>query len=396
MHVYFSGIGGVGLGPLAEIARSANHDISGSDLAVSPTFLNLQKEGFNVSLDQSGAHIAEIHSKKPIDWFVYTAALPSNHPELVYARANNIRFTKRDELLKMIIESGEQKLIAVAGTHGKTTTTAMVVWLFKQLGLPISYLVGAPMSWAPSGAYNKASDYFILECDEFDKNFLHFQPYLSLITSLGYDHPDTYPSKESYESAFEQFKSQSQQVIEWNQCNSESISLPGRHNRSNAALAIKAVAQLTGETEPKLTDLTKAFPGTSRRFEKLAENLYSDYAHHPDEIAATIDLANELSDHVVAVYQPHQNIRQHSLGYTNCFDRTEKIYWLPTYLSREDPSLDILTPQQLTQKLTQNKVEFAALDNDLVEKIKSELQAGKLVIIMGAGSIDAWARQYLV
>jgi UDP-N-acetylmuramate--alanine ligase len=394
MHIYFSGIGGVGLGPLAEIARGAGHTISGSDLAASPTFLSLQKEGFEVSLDQTSTHMAKVHTEQPIDWFVYTAALPPNHPELAYAREHDINATKRDELLKKIIEGAGQKLIAVAGTHGKTTTTAMVVWLFKQLNIPVSYLVGAPMSWAPSGAYDKTAEYFVYECDEYDRNFLQFHPHLSLITSIAYDHADIYPTQENYNQAFEQFKTQSRQVLTWKEVDPNIISLPGQHNRSNGALAANAVAKLTAQYIDKLVDYMKNFPGTSRRFEKLAENLYTDYAHHPDEIAATLQLAGELSDHIIVVYQPHQNTRQYHVTYVDCFDKAEKIYWLPTYLSKEDTSLDILTPAQLTSQLDSKKVTYAEFSDDLLKHIRHELEIGKIVIIMGAGSIDTWARKY--
>lgn len=395
MHIYFSGIGGVGLGPLAEISRDVGEVVSGSDANSGPTFLQLRSEGFEVSLDQSGEHIADVHTKNPIDWFVYTAALPKDHPELRYAQTHGIKSTKRDELLKHIIESNGQKLVAIAGTHGKTTTTAMVVWLFKQLGLPVSYLVGALMSWAPSGRYHKTSQYFIYECDEFDRNFLQFQPFWSAITSLGYDHPDTYPTQKDYSDAFDQFKSQCQHVMSWNEVQPQAIHLAGKHNRSNGSLAIGLVHELTGEAFDKLSRLLENFPGTSRRFEKLSDNLYSDYAHHPDEIAATLELAAELSKEVVVVYQPHQNIRQHSLDYSRCFDTAEKIYWLPTYLSREDPTLAILSPQQLAHSLDPAKIVYVQLDDELWRAVIKEQQAGKLVVLMGAGSIDAWARQQL-
>ncbi len=395
MHIYFSGIGGVGIGPLAEIARDAGHTISGSDLAVSPTFLGLQKEGFAVSLDQTGAHMTELHAAQPIDWFVYSAALPLDHPELVCAQKNGIKATKRDELLKRILTTSKQKLIAVAGTHGKTTTSAMVVWLFKKLGLPISYLVGAPMSWAPSGVFDPKSSYFVYECDEFDRNFLQFHPALSLITSLGYDHPDTYHSHASYQAAFDQFKTQSKSVISWNEVNPAVVDLPGQHNRSNGALAVEVVGRLTHQSSDRLVDYIKEFPGTSRRFEKLGDNLYSDYAHHPEEIAAILELASELSDHVVVVYQPHQNIRQHQLDYKDSFAGAEKVYWLPTYLSREDPALPVLSPEQLSQTANHKNITVVDLNDNLVTTIKQELNAGKLVIIMGAGSIDEWARQRL-
>lgn len=396
MHIYFSGIGGVGLGPLAEIAMDAGYQVSGSDAADSPMFQELKARGANIHLGQDAAIMLTLHSTQPIDWLVYTSALPSEHSELQFARANNIKISKRDELLAQIIKEKNLKLIAISGTHGKTTTTAMVVWLFKQLDLLISYSIGAEISFGPSGAFDPKSEYFVYECDEFDRNFLHFHPYLSLITSIGYDHSDTYPTQADYTAAFDQFVSQSQTTITWRDVSSEDITLAGAHNRSNGALAIAATQQITNEPSEKLMPLLNNFPGTSQRFEKLADNLYSDYAHHPDEIAATLQLASELSDHVVVVYQPHQNIRQHQVSYSDCFDGCEKIYWLPTYLSREDSNLAILSPQELAKNIDPNKIIYCDMSDDLVHSIKTEITAGKLVIIMGAGSIDDWARKTLI
>lgn len=396
MHIYFSGIGGVGLGPLAEIALDAGYRVSGSDMSDSPMFQELKARGANVHLGQNPAIMNELHSSQPIDWLVYTVALPNDHSELEFARSNNIKISKRDELLAKIIKEKNLKLIAISGTHGKTTTTAMVVWLFKKLGLPVSYCIGASINFGPSGSYDPASKYFVYECDEFDRNFLHFHPYLSLITSLGYDHSDTYPSPADYKLAFEQFADQSQVTMTWREAPAQNISLAGIHNRSNGALAIAGVQKITNELPEKLIPLLNNFPGSSRRFEKLIDNLYSDYAHHPSEIGATLQLASELSDHIVVVYQPHQNIRQHQIVYGSCFDMAEKIYWLPTYLSREDPNLKVLTPQELAKNIDPKKIVFTDLSQDLRRSIEAEITAGKLVIIMGAGSIDNWAKKTFI
>jgi UDP-N-acetylmuramate--alanine ligase len=393
MHIYFSGIGGVGLGPLAEIALDAGYQVSGSDAADSPMFRQLSSRGAEVHLGQEVAIINQLHANQPIDWFVYTSALPDSHPELEFARSNGIKISKRDELLAHIIKEKNLKLIAVSGTHGKTTTTAMIVWLFHQLGLPVSYSIGSSISFGPSGAFDAASEYFVYECDEFDRNFLNFHPFISLIPSQSYDHTDTYPTQADYDQAFEQFRTQSETTITWKEITSDGITLAGEHNRSNGALAIAAVEKITNESREKLAELLQTFPGTGRRFEKLANNLYSDYAHHPEEIAASLQLARELSEHIVVVYQPHQNIRQHQIEYGNCFDEAEKIYWLPTYLSREDPNLNILSPEQLTKDLPQEKVIISNLDDSLHQSIEQELANGKLVVMMGAGSIDTWARE---
>ena len=143
----FPGIGGTGIGPLALIAKQAGYQVSGSDKQDSQYIQYLKKHGIgDIHIGQERAGIAAIHDKNPIDWFVYTSALPMenpNAPELVFCQEQDIRTSKRDELLNQIIRDKRLKLVAIAGTHGKSTTTAMVIWLFKQLGMPIGYNVGA-------------------------------------------------------------------------------------------------------------------------------------------------------------------------------------------------------------------------------------------------------------
>lgn len=413
MNIYFSGIGGVGIGPLAEIALDAGYSVQASDQTENLMTRELASRGVPISLTQDGEFLTERHALAPIDWFVHTAALPIDHPELVRARELGIKTSKRDELLAHIIADKQLKLIAVAGTHGKTTTTGMLVWTLQQLGISVSYSIGTTISFGPSGKFDPASEYFVYECDEFDRNFLHFHPYLSLITSIDYDHPDTYPTEQDYLSAFGQFIGQSQQTIIWEHDRHDiivpsstwqlqdadvaTLSIAGAHNRRNATLVIKAIEYL-GIVSESSTPLLEQFPGTNRRFEKLADNLFSDYGHHPVEITATLQMARELSDHVVLVYQPHQNVRQHEIRgqYVNTiFADAEEVYWLPTYLSREDPNLEVLTPEQLTEQLDKDRLRLTELTDDLWMAIQTHRDAGHLVVCMGAGSIDGWLRERL-
>ena len=412
MNIYFSGIGGVGIGPLAEIAHDAGYYVTGSDRSDSLMTNRLAKHAIQVDIGaQDGTYLQAVHDKSPLDWFIYTAALSDNHPELVLAKRLGIRTAKRDELLAHIIADKNLQLIAIAGTHGKTTTTGMMVWTLQQLGIPVSYSIGTTISFGPSGKFDPASKYFVYECDEFDRNFLHFKPFLSIITSVDYDHPDTYPTEHEYLEAFSQFAAGSKQAFAWDDQHPEiydgqnhvsliepaqvnqQLRLGGLHNRRNATLVQIAIRRL-GITQ-NTTDILSNFPGTDRRFEKLADNLYSDYGHHPVEIAATLQMARELSDHVVLIYQPHQNTRQHEIisQYKDQFELADEIYWLPTYLSREDPNLPILTPEQLTANLTNKAhVHIAELDQSLWSIIEQARRDGKLVIGMGAGSIDSWLR----
>lgn len=416
MNIYFSGLGGVGIGPLAEIAHDAGHRVIGSDLAESLTTEELRTNGIDVHIGQDGGFLRESHQATPLDWFVYTAALPPDHPELVAAKELGIKTGKRDEFLAYFLKEHNLKLLAISGTHGKTTTTGMAVWAFKQLGIPISYSVGTTISFGPSGAYDPASEYFIYECDEYDKNLLHFSPHLSLLTSIDYDHPDTYPTEEDYKATFRQYVGQSSHTVAWNKDLSyidtpidetvwslndtevAAISLPGEHNRRNATLVTKALEYLQLADPETSSAILASFPGTDRRFEKLADNLYSDYGHHPEEIAATLQLAREISDTVVLVYQPHQNWRQHFIRdqYTDQFELATKTYWLPTYLTRENPDQATLAPEELTAHITnKDTIQYAEMNDALWHAVAEARQRNALVLLMGAGTIDGWARQQL-
>jgi len=240
---------------------------------------------------------------------------------------------------------------------------------------------------------------------------LEFKSHLAVITSLDYDHPDTYATKEEYRQAFVQFVKQSDSAIGWGggglsednlkllDTVDPEITLHGDHNKSNATLVLKSVQKLFPNVEKdKILEALNNFPGTERRFERLSNNLYTDYAHHPTEIASTIQLAKELNKNVVIVYQPHQNIRQHHLlkdgGYKNAFKGAAKVYWLPTYLSREDEKLKTLSATKLIESNADNSfIQKAEMNDDLKKKIEEHLSNGNLVVTMSAGDLDGWIRR---
>ncbi len=419
MRIYFSGIGGVGIGPLAMLALDAGFSVSGSDLQESEMTKHLQARGVTIYFGKDESNISQLHTElDPIHWLVHSSAIPSDHPELVFAHDHGIQTSKRDGFLNMFLKGKNLELVAIAGTHGKTTTTAMITWLFRELDQQVSYSIGTTVGFGPSAQYQVGARYFIYECDEFDRNFLHFQPYISTITSIDYDHPDTYPTQSEYQAAFKQFITQSQHTLLWDQAvqymglpaqetitvfnmaqsNLEAIALPGKHMRANAWLAAQTVAKLLPDQNIEvLQGMLANFPGTTRRFEQLSENIYTDYAHHPVEIAATIAMAKELNSNVVVIYQPHQNIRQHEIvredAYNHCFEGTQVVYWLPTYLSREDPQLEILSPTQLmitTSPGTQT--EYSEMNESLWQKILAHQKSGDLVLCMSAGDLDPWLR----
>lgn len=419
MHIYFSGVGGVAIGPLARIAHSMGYEVTGSNDVSTRLTDQISDEGISVTIGQSKENIQKTHQIKPIDWFVYTSALPNDHPELEFVRENAIKSSKRDEFINEILKDSNQKLIAIAGTHGKTSTTAMMAWIFIKLGLPVSYSIGTSVPFGPNGVWNERSKFFIYEADEYDRNFLNFEPYLSILVSVDYDHPDTYPSIADYKLAFKEFAEKSQIVSTWESVakyinyepkNSDvtidnpdnkletPIKLFGEHNRQNAHLVIQSFEKLgLNQNINDVLNAVNEFPGTERRMEKLSDNIYTDYAHHPVEIMATLKGAKEISQKVVAVYQPHQNIRQHEIKeeYKNCFEQAEKIFWLPTYLSREN-DLPIIQPQEFIDKLSnKSSASPAELNENLAKQLIELRNNGYLIVCMSAGDLDDWARNNL-
>jgi len=430
MHVFFSGIGGTGIGPLALIAHEAGFTVTGSDKQDSQYIHYLRSKGIDdIHIGQSRENIENAHSLNPIDWFVYSSAVAienSSSPELNFCQDQAIKTSKRDELLNFIIQSNELKLIAVAGTHGKSTTTSMVIWLLKELNVPISYSVGAKISFGDMGEYKSNSEYFVYEADEFDRNFLSFEPYLSLISGVSWDHHEIFPTREDYQAAFNEFISQSQHTILWEEDNAylgfapasnitilesqneniSSIKLAGQYNRLDAFLALWAVHRLTKTPIDQLIDKINKFPGLNRRMEQIIPGLYSDYAHTPEKIRGAMSTILELAapgqHNVVVIYEPLTNRRQHYIidEYKDCFDGASAIYWLPSYLAREDPAQPVITPEELIAHLSDPALAIPMQkDDELKRKIIDHLKDGDFVVGIsggGGGSLDEWLRQVFV
>lgn len=427
MHIYFSGIGGAGIGPLAQIAHQAGYKVSGSDKQDSQYIHYLKKHGVkNIHIGQSYETIAAAHDKQSIDWMVYSSALlleNPNAPEFKFCAEQKIKTSKRDELLNQILKDQNLKLLAIAGTHGKTTTTAMVIWLFKKLGLSVSYSVGAKISFGEMGQFEPDSEYFVYEADEFDRNFLAFEPYMSLITGVSWDHHEIFPTREDYQDAFKEFIEQSDSTIIWQEDNDylelgqsksrvvldpadhlkADINLAGQYNRLDAWLAIQAVHKLTRQPINRLVDIINRFPGLSRRMEQIAPSLYSDYAHTPEKIRGCMSVALEMAarkdQKVFIIYEPLTNRRQHYMidDYKDCFDGAEKVYWVPSYLAREDPNQRLISPSELISHLS-NPAQATPMmrDSELKTTIKNHLNKGDLVVAMAGGggnSLDDWLRR---
>ncbi len=426
MHIYFSGVGGAGIGPLALIAHQAGFRVTGSDQKNSSYIEYLIQNGVSdIHIGQDHQSIAAVHQRQKIDWFVYSSALDKehpNHPELQFVREYGIKHTKRDQFLAYLLRKTKQKLIAVAGTHGKTTTTGMFIWLFKELGQPLSYSVGAKSSFADIGQWQANSDYFVYEADEYDRNFLSFSPRIAVIPGIGYDHADIYPTKDDYYEAFLQFFDQSEQIVLWEEdakklqvdFNSpkltvisedsalDDIKLIGRVNRRDALAVAIATEKLGLCSNNQALAILNNFPGMSRRLERIDLNLYSDYAHTPEKIAGAVQAAQEFlnsGQKLAVVYEGLHNTRQHFIReeLVELFDGAQELIVVPSYKARENPDLEDLTPEKLIRIIQKPENRKAAYLNASLKQAILELQKNNYLILAlsagGAGSLDEWLRR---
>ncbi len=426
MHIFFSGIGGTAISALALIAKQAGYEVSGSDARPSEYLEYLKERDIaDTYVGLNRQKIAEIHDRKPIDWYVQSSAQLMDFPgneEYKFVKEMGIKDSKRDELINKIIKDLGLQMIAVAGTHGKSTVTAMLIYLAKELGLPAGWSAGAKMSFADTGHLPEGAQYFIYEADEFDRNFLAFHPAVSLVTGIDWDHPDIYPTREDYNDAFRQFLAQSQKTVIWktgadqlglkmtdhqtvideNDSAIEGIQLKGLVNRQNAWQAATAIELVTGRSLSELVGVLNAFPGLSRRFEEIAPSLYSDYAHTPGKIRGALQTAQEVAGRPpVVIYEGLHNLRQHFIKgeLVNLFNDVKQLYIVPTYLGREDPKQKTLSPAELVNMLSNSakgRAAVAKLDDGLKNKIGHHLAEGDLVLCLtagGVGSLDEWLRQ---
>lgn len=417
MRFYFVGIGGSGIAAMAHLALDAGFEVVGSDLSTNQNTQRLKERGVNISTDQSGDFMRYLHQQKPIDQVIYTSALPADHPELLTAKELGLNPIKRDKFIPWFIQKHNFKLIAVAGAHGKTSTTTMLIWLFRQLGVPASYLVGSNLAFGEAGHFDPDSQYFIYECDEYDRNFLQYYPAFSLIPAIDYDHIDIYPTIDDYRQAFAQFFEQSQQIFLWQKdlwpgfqptakfhfapSINPDLKILGQHNRANAQLILELLPFLN-DARFELTKAIKILnnsPRAGRRFELIQNNLISDYAHHPSEIKATLELAEEYAQlhdfkQIIAVYEPHQNERQiqFQAQYPAAFTKADQVLWLPTFVARDHHD-QILPIKTLIRDIPQ--AEPANFNQALINTIQANLRQNNLVILMSAGNLDSFVRHNL-
>lgn len=434
--IHFVGIGGIGMSGLAQLLKSCGHTVTGSDLGFNGNVERLEQMGIPITI---GHGPSAVEGK---DLIVVSTDIKADNPELQEAHARRLPILHRADLLALLMES--QRGISVSGTHGKTTTTALIGWVLEKAHLDPTVINGGIMNGWDSNVKDGRGDWCVAEADESDGSFLKLPCDMAVITNIEPEHMDHYGSLEKLLQAFETFAVSGtavlgidhphvyalwQKIRHTHSCVAYGIheeadiratdivltpqgadfqvvregnsfpvrlSLYGRHNIANA-LGAAAVAFLCGIGHEPIQQAFASFSGVQRRFTRVGEwkgvTIIDDYAHHPTEIRATLAAAKDVSvGRIIAVLEPHRYTRvaHHFNDFAQCCEEADLTIVLPIYAAREAP-LEGVTHQSLAAAM---KGEVYCCDDPqaLPALIQQIAQAGDMLMCLGAGSISALAR----
>ena len=420
-HVHLIGAGGIGMAGIAFLLKERGFTVSGCDLQENRQTNWLRKSGIDVFAGHDERHIAG-----DVDWLVRSTAVPDTHPEVRSAKARGIPVSRRGEVLPALMR--DRTCIAVGGTHGKTTTTAMIAQI-----LGCGYCVGGEIAGIEGVA--KDAPLMVVEADESDGTVAGYTPDYAVITNIEYDHMEHHASEADFIGCFDQFVRNTKEkvyycaddpiarnVVQTFQSAQEqagkpapqkcepfhfpgtriALPIPGNHNQWNAAAAL-AVCRHWKPEEEILHALENIKP-IRRRFETVFEGggiqIVSDYAHHPTEIAALIQAAQELSPkRLLGVFQPHRYTRTRTLAadFPASFQGLEELWLMPVYAASEPP-IEGGTTKDLMGRFPKDwgsHLHFFETLDAVWADIQPELRDGDLLLIIGAGDIEQlaeWAR----
>lgn len=450
-HYHFIGIGGAGLSAIARVLIESSHQVSGSDLVLSPMAEELKEMGVKVSIGHDADHVMGA------DVIIRSSAIPDSNVEVLAGLNAHIPVIKRVDFLNQL--TAGKKVIAFAGTHGKTTSTAMCAWAFTELGLDPSYVIGGVSKNFGSNGHAGKGDYFIIEADEYDRMFMGLEPDVLVVTALEHDHPDCYPTESEYFQAFLDLtrlikpagtlitcrddpgarklktkaegdftkitygKSESldyliKDVNHTSGCGvsftlvlpnngsgrktSEDITLPvpGHHNALNAT-AVLAVVDQMGLSVQNAKFALEHYKGTSRRFDILGTaggiTVIDDYAHHPTEIRATLSAARCIypDRKIWTVWQPHTFSRTQKLiqDFKDAFKDSNQVIVTEIYASREKKQF--YSSKEVVRLMdhpdTRQIAELDCVRDFLIEN----MQPGDVLLVLSAGDADRISHEVL-
>jgi UDP-N-acetylmuramate--alanine ligase len=406
-HAHLIGTGGIGMAGIAFLLRARGFTVSGCDLQENRQTAWLRKNGIDVF---SGHH--ESHITESIEWLVRSTAVPVTHPEVQRAHELGIPVSRRGEVLPALMR--DRTCIAVSGTHGKTTTTAMIAQV-----LGCGYCVGGEIVGIDGVARDGAT--MVVEADESDGTVAGYTPDIAVITNIEYDHMEHHASEAAFIGCFEQLIQNTKEKVYY--CAADPIAtricsghpkcepygipaggiklpVPGKHNQWNAAAALAVSRHWKPDAE--IFQALETIRPIRRRFETVYEKagirIVSDYAHHPTEIAALIQTALELKPRrLLGIFQPHRYTRTFALGadFPASFQGLEKLWLVPVYAASEQPVEGGTTPDLMERFSNDWKDRlryFHTLDAAWAD-IQTELRTGDLLLIIGAGDIGQLAKK---
>lgn len=438
-RVHFIGIGGTGLSAIARVLAEQGVSVSGSDRTLSPLAQELIAFGIPVALGHAAENVAGA------GLVVRSSAIPDDNPEVLAARAQGIPVLKRADFLPYLLK--DKRVLAVAGTHGKTTTASMLAWVLTTLGHDPSFIVGSVVRNLSKNAHAGKSDWFVIEADEYDRMFLGINPWVAVVTYLEHDHPDCFPTFEAYREAFEQFVGQIRQGGALMVCGDHpktfelafsapeqvqaysyalhtpahyriadaspnpqggfsgtvlyrgsvlarlNLQVPGEHNLANA-LATLATIHYLGMNPEEAAAALHDFAGSDRRFQILGEErgilVINDYAHHPTEIRSTLAAARARYPRrrIWAVWQPHTYSRTRALfdEFSHAFSDADRVIVTEVYAARE--AQEAFSANQVVNHMSHSGVVFLPTLEEVTAYLLQELQSGDVLLVLSAGDAD--------
>jgi len=431
--IHLVGIGGVGMTGLAFLLKERGLEVTGSDLSDSYNMNSLRKASFDIYIGHSADNVTEA------ELLCVSSAIKEDNPEIVKARELKIPIIKRGELLALL--SRNIKTIAIAGSHGKTTTSALAAFVLTKLGLnPHVFIGGVSLNFDKYAWTGR--DIFVIETDESDGTFLHYEPWISIITNIDHEHLDFYKDFDNLKESFSQFakktktisigcidddctkdvlstvnhlgygfspqsfiRAESIRVLDMHSIfdlylddrkfENVELGVLGKHNILNAMAVIGLCWQLNLDIEKALSCL-KDFKGVRRRFEKKGQvkevSFFDDYAHHPKEIEAALLAARSATKgRLISIFQPHRFSRVKSLWeeFSLCFGLCDYLIVTDIYAANELP-IEGITALDLLEKIKENFKQPAIYipKEKLTEQVPKILVSGDLVVGLGAGDIN--------
>ncbi|HEX9967414.1 MAG TPA: Mur ligase domain-containing protein [Solirubrobacterales bacterium] len=399
-RLHFIGIGGAGMSGLALVCHRLGASVTGSDRADSSYMERLSAAGLAPAIGHDASNLPEGAE------VVVSTAIDEANPELALARERGAALLHRGELLAQLC--GEKRLIAVAGTHGKTTTTAMLAWALRGRGADPAFFVGGEVpGLGPEGEAANAGwgegEWVVAEADESDGSFLRLEPEIAVVTNVEMDHHSHWGSEAELRAAFERFAGKARTVAEFGADAPGPAELPlatpGAHNILNARAAL-AAAELAGFDAGEAAAELAGFPGVRRRLELKGERrgarVYDDYAHHPTEVRAALTALRELGPRrLLAVFQPHLYSRTRAFAerFGAALALADEVAVLDVYAAREEPvgelagvsGLDVA--RAAAERAGGRRVVWAP-DLDAARRaLEPRLAPGDVLVTLGAGDV---------